>query len=84
MGLSFSVANSLADEVQFDHPPPFFISVDSKGLKYAVSRLESTFEGYSVDIDSKRLGTQYNSFLELAISRRVGNAMGSASALLPV
>jgi hypothetical protein len=62
----------------------FFISVDSKGLNLRVSRLESTLEGVSVNIDFKRLGTQYNSFLELAISRRAGNAMGSASALLPV
>jgi hypothetical protein len=34
-------------------PPSFFVSIDSKELRFSVSRLESTLVDYRVSIDSR-------------------------------
>jgi hypothetical protein len=43
------------------HPPPpspeFFISADSKGVKFSVSRLESMLTGDRGSVDSKELAS---------------------------
>ena len=41
------------------HPPMFFISVASKGLRVCVSGLESTVGSISIGVDSKWLSTRW-------------------------
>lgn len=41
-------------------PPQFFVNVASKGFRFPVSDLESTFTAFSVSVDSKRLTLDKN------------------------
>jgi hypothetical protein len=45
-------------------PPRFFVSADSKGLRFSVSCLESIVADDSASVDSKELTSAHNSCLE--------------------